>query len=399
MAGLRVLIEDRDEHLAQADRILKSAEETKRPLSALDSVQVEKHMQAVAELNTKIENVRKQNTIFNYVENGAIVSGGNKGQSFTKAAPRKAFSESYGAEWLEYIQTNGKKIGAALYEGTDSSGGFAVPVVVDGQIVPLAPAEMAVRRISMVIPTTSDIKFPTKASFGTSAAKAETESFAGTPPTLGQFTLSAFMAGAADDVSWELAQDVPSFSAFTVDDLILSQQMYEENLYVNGSGSGEAQGLIGNVGVGVAAGEADSNSLNPNLDGVLDLIGSLKGMYHDNASFLMTRATSIILRKDQVKSNLFEPAWTTQGAKNYLFGYPVEFSSSMPAATAGETPILFGDFRRGYLIGDRGGSGINVKVLDQPKALQGLITLLAYRRTDGRVRIAEAIQSYTLALS
>jgi HK97 family phage major capsid protein len=71
----------------------------------------------------------------------------------------------------------------------------------------------------------------------------------------------------------------------------------------------------------------------------------------------------------------------------------------MPTAARGNTPILFGDFKRGYIIGDRGGSGINVKVLDQPLATQGLIVLLAYRRTDGRVRRSEAIQSYTIAAS
>jgi hypothetical protein len=38
-------------------------------------------------------------------------------------------------------------------------------------------------------------------------------------------------------------------------------------------------------------------------------------------------------------------------------------------------------------------------VLDQPKAVQGLLTLLVYRRTDGRVRRSEAIQSYNVAAS
>jgi HK97 family phage major capsid protein len=71
----------------------------------------------------------------------------------------------------------------------------------------------------------------------------------------------------------------------------------------------------------------------------------------------------------------------------------------MPAATRGNTPVIFGDFKRGYVIGDRGGSGINVKVLDQPLATQGQIVLLAYRRTDGRIRRSEALQSYVVAAS
>jgi HK97 family phage major capsid protein len=93
------------------------------------------------------------------------------------------------------------------------------------------------------------------------------------------------------------------------------------------------------------------------------------------------------------------PVWTRVNGQDYLLGYPVEFSDSMPAhdAAAGQKPIVFGDFKAGYVIGDRGGSGIRVKVLDQPKAAEGITQLLAYRRTDGRVRRSEALKAYVLA--
>jgi HK97 family phage major capsid protein len=291
------------------------------------------------------------------------------------------------------------QVEAALYEGASTAGGYAVPIVVDDQIVPLAPQEMSVRKIAMVIPTQSDIKIPTKTAFSTATAKAETSSFTESEPTLGQFTLSAYMAGVLQEISWELAQDVPAFQAFAVDDMLLAQAMYEENLYVNGTGSGQAQGLIGNVGAGYGPQEPDTNGNNVSTTGILNLIGTLNEAYHANASFLMARPTGVIIRKAQMQSNLFFPAFTSIGGQDYLFGYPVNYSAYMPAATRGNTPVLFGDFKRGYIIGDRGGSGINVKVLDQPLASQGLIQLLAYRRTDGRVRRSEAIQSYVISSS
>jgi len=113
----------------------------------------------------------------------------------------------------------------------------------------------------------------------------------------------------------------------------------------------------------------------------------------------MSRATSIVLRKAQTQSNLFAPAWTRENGQDYLWGFPVAYSNYMPSATRGNTPILFGDFKQGYVIGDRGGSGINIKVLDQPKATSGILVLLAYRRVDGRVRRSEAVQSYVIAAS
>jgi HK97 family phage major capsid protein len=288
---------------------------------------------------------------------------------------------------------------AALYEGSNTAGGYAVPVVVDDQIVPLAPQEMSMRKISQVIPTTMDIKVPTKSSFSTATAKAETASFTESEPTIGQFTLSAYMAGVLQEISWELAQDVPAFQAFAVDDMLLAQAMYEENLYVNGTGSGQAQGIVGNVGSGYGPQEPDTNGNMVSTTGILNLIGTLNEAYHPNASFLMQRQTGVVLRKAQLQSNLFFPAFTTIGGQDYLFGYPVFYSAYMPAASRGNTPVIFGDFKRGYLIGDRGGSGVNVKVLDQPLASQGILQLLAYRRTDGRVRRSEALQQYEISAS
>jgi HK97 family phage major capsid protein len=287
---------------------------------------------------------------------------------------------------------------AAMYEGSSAAGGYAVPVVVDDQIVPLAPNEMAVRQLAMVIPTRSDIKIPQKATASTAAAKAETSSFTESEPTLSQITLSAYMGGVLQEVSWELAQDVPAFQAFAVDDMLIALQEYEENLFVNGTGSGQAQGLVGNVGAGIFA-EPDSNSNNVSINGILSLIATLKETYQRNASFLMARPTSIVIRKAQIQANLFFPALTSVGGQDYLFGYPIQYSSSMPAASRGNAPVIFGDFKRGYIIGDRGGSGINVKVLDQPLASQGLLQLLAYRRTDGRVRRSEALQQYNVSAS
>ena len=73
---------------------------------------------------------------------------------------------------------------------------------------------------------------------------------------------------------------------------------------------------------------------------------------------------------------------------------------ALPTATnAGVIPILYGDFKQGYIIGVRGGAGINVKVLDQPWASQGQLGILAYRRLDGKVRRSEAIQAVTISHS
>jgi HK97 family phage major capsid protein len=275
-------------------------------------------------------------------------------------------------------------------------------VVVEGQVVPLAPIDMGVRAIASVIPTNMDIKIPRATTISTAAGKAEgtgsgSNLFTESEPTLDQFTLSAFMAGVLHQISWELAQDVPSFQQFAVGDMLLAQQLYEENLYVNGTGTGQAQGLIGNTGAGVTGVVVGSdNYASELLAATFDVQPTLKTAYHQNAGWLMSRATATVIKKQQSQTNLFTPVWTRENGKDYLHGYPVTFSTAMPTIAAGATPVLFGDFKQGYVIGDRGGSGINVKILDQPKAVEGILMFLAYRRTDGRVRRSEAVQAITL---
>jgi HK97 family phage major capsid protein len=357
--------------------------------------------EAIAEQEGK---QRAPGTLFHAVNGdfSKVVTGGGALPPGAEGRQQRAFAREYAGAFYEYLGSNGHRINAALYEGSNPAGGFAVPIEVAGQVVPLAPTDMGVRSIASVIPTASDIKIPRQTAISTATAKAEgtgdgSNTFTESEPTLDQFTLSAFMAGVLHQISWELAQDVPSFQSFALSDMLLAQQLYEENLYVNGTGSGQAQGLIGHTGAGVTGVLAGSdNYASELLAATFDVQSTLKTTYHQNAGWLMSRATATVIKKQQSQTNLFTPVWTRENGKDYLHGYPVTFSTAMPAIGASATPVLFGDFATGYVIGDRGGSGINVKILDQPKAIEGILQLLAYRRTDGRVRRSEAIQAITL---
>ncbi len=385
------------------DLLRKSAKES-RGLTEAELKELTPLRFKLAELDDEIGPIESKGTLRAQFPNGIIPGNGNAprtasrrpalGQGRTPDAA-VALNEEYLNDFYTWLGSRGQKISAGLYEGLNSAGGYAVPIVVEGQVVPLAPTDMGVREIAMVVPTSSDIKVPRATTISTASAKAEgtgsgVNVFTESEPVLDQFTLSAFMAGVEHLISWELAQDVPSFQSFAVGDMLLAQSIYEENLFVNGSGSGQAQGLIGNVGAGVTCA---THAFSDILDSTFDIMGTLKTAYHQNASWLMSRATSVGLRKAQKQANLFEPVFVREGGRDYLHGHPVYYPTAMPAVAAAVTPILFGDFKQGYVIGDRGGSGINVKILDQPRAQEGLIVLLCYRRTDGRVRRSEAIQA------
>jgi HK97 family phage major capsid protein len=300
---------------------------------------------------------------------------------------------------------------AALYGGAGGSsgaaGGYAVSVPTDGQIASLALPDLGVRSLARAIPTETDIKIPTQTAFGTAGIKAEsgssTNTFSESDPTLGQFTLTAYMLGLTHTVSWELLNDVPLFQEFGVRDLLNAVDILEDGFFVSGSGSGQPQGLVGNVGTGTGSATAVESTGSYLLQSTMSVVGTLKSQYFRNAAWLMSRATATAIRAAQLQQNLFSPVWTREGGRDLLHGFPVSYSATMPAlptaTTAGVTPILFGSFQDGYVIGDRGGGGTFIKILDQPLATSGQTILLGYKRVDGRVRLAEAIQSVSISHS
>jgi HK97 family phage major capsid protein len=416
--NLMQLKKDHSFALQKAEAITATAENAGRGMTETEEKDFDMAMTAVRALKSQIETKERRNTLRATNQGVTVIEGGRQFQM----PASKCLTPGYAEDFHTWLATRGSQVGEHLAEGADGLGGFVLPgfraasyeggvdtgapvtpVTVEQQIIELAPAETGVRKLASVIPTSMDLKLPRKTGFGSVALKdesgASTNLFTDSDATVDQFTLSAFMIGGSHTVSWELLQDVPSFQAFAVNDLLLAQQVYEDNLFVNGTGTGQPQGLLGNVGAGVTDADPDAEGNLLSIQATFDVLGKLNAIYHPGAAWLMSRATGVALRKAQMQANLFAPVWTRVGGQDYLHGYPVEYSAHMPDIAAGATPVLFGNFKLGYTIGDRGGSGVNVKILDQPLATAGQLILLAYRRCDGRVRRSEAIQEITLDAS
>jgi HK97 family phage major capsid protein len=387
--------------IAEADAIVNTAERQKRPLTASENTALNNRLAEAENLKAQIASKPADNI----AQVKAMLAKYPISRASSSRSPEdgepivpKRFLTEYRTDFYSYLQSFGKQIRASLMDSVDAAGGFAAPITVDNQIVPLAPQDLTVRRLATVIPTKGTRLIPQKSTFGSAALTTETSAFAGTAPTLSQISLGAYMVGTLAAASLEILQDVPEFEAFVLDDISLDIQTLEENWFVNGTGSGQPQGLIGNVGAGVTE-EPDTNGNLVTVNGTLDLIGSLNSTYYANASWIMSRATAIGIRKAQLQENAYVPIFHRENGVDLLHGYPLGYSESMPTAARGACPVLFGDVRRAYVIGDRGGSAIRLKVVDQLWATQGTVGLIGYRRVDGRVRRSEAMQSYSVAAS
>jgi len=127
-------------------------------------------------------------------------------------------------------------------------------------------------------------------------------------------------------------------------------------------------------------------------DDMVKLEYALPAQYLPNASFLMHRKTEMAVR-------LFRPAVASGYYGNYMWqpslqvgmpntfdGFPVWNSASMnyPADTVDEaTSVVFGDFKRGYMVVDR--LGMSIQRLDELYAESGLVGFKAHFRVGGGV--------------
>jgi HK97 family phage major capsid protein len=200
-------------------------------------------------------------------------------------------------------------------------------------------------------------------------------------------------------VSMELAQDWAGLSTWLEQSVAASFSELLDTYYTGGSGNGQPQGLLGNVGSGVTA-EPDQAGNVVSFAAISALIGAVKPGYLKNGTFLMAPATAIVVRAALAYAGAAW-AWTRDASGDRLFGYAVKYSASMPSASRGNTPILLGDFRRGYIVGKRGGNALLVKVISQLVGTSGVGVLqyLLYQRVDGRVVNSESIQQLTISSS
>jgi HK97 family phage major capsid protein len=293
---------------------------------------------------------------------------------------------------------------AALGEGgTTADGSALVPISTDPNIPNLAPYECSARSLSTVRTTEMNINIPYQSARASAAIKSEsnnsgTNAFGVAIPQFATTELQAYMVGNSVYVSWELLQDSKYLSSFVSAELQRVITAAEENYFINGTGSSQPQGYVGNgatpTGSTITAGDASiaSSGIKP----ILETVASLNPNYYRNAKWLVHRQEYVRLLEAQLAtSQLLQFMTLTTDGQHLLNGFPVVHSYEMPVYAASPSTSghwLFGDFSAFAVIGDRGDSNIRFKVLDQVAALNGQTVFLGYRRTDQRIVLQEAVQ-------
>lgn len=212
-----------------------------------------------------------------------------------------------------------------------------------------------------------------------------------TPPIVaegGTYTTGGVQFGLIELVARKIGQIIPLTEEILasnqidmvslIAELVAEQLAYKRNgLVTNGSGSGEPEGVMTNANIGVATWVATNDSTK--ADSIITIFHSLQSQYRGDAIWLMPDATIQLVRKLKDAQNRY--LWVDGFGANpgSLMGRPVYENSDMTSAQ-----ILFGNFRRGYVIGERAGLQVemNSSGTDWTK---DIVNFKFRQRYDGKV--------------
>lgn len=291
---------------------------------------------------------------------------------------------------------------AELSGSSNPDGGYAVPKEVDGaihdQLISLSP----MRSIARVVRTTSrDYHTLIGARGTTSGWVGEEDNRTATespelvdvaPPSGEVYAYPSATNWVLDDAQFDLAA--------WLQDNVATELAYQEGLaFTAGNGSKKPKGILDYTGTGdhelgpiqtVKSGAASTLT----VDGLIDLVYDLAAPYRANAVFLLNSRTAGEVRKLKDGSgNLIWQPGLQQGQPGMILGHAVVIDESMPDVAVNARPVAFGDFKRGYLITDRG----SISVIRDQVTKPGWTKFYFAKRVGGAVTDPAALRLQKIA--
>jgi HK97 family phage major capsid protein len=213
--------------------------------------------------------------------------------------------------------------------------------------------------------------------------------------TFGLETITAHETYAFVKVGRQMLEDSRvNFDAFLAGEFGRKFASIEGLAFISGNTTGRPEGLLTNANI-ASANSGDGANLTS--DGLIDLVYSLPSEYRKRAAWLMNRGTIQEVRKLRDGNNstyIWQPSFQA-GQPETLLGYPIYESCDMPDVANATYPVLFGDFRRSYIIVDR--VSMDIQRLTERYAEYGIVAYMARKRVGGQVVLADAIKKMYIA--
>lgn len=294
---------------------------------------------------------------------------------------------------------------AAMAEGTNSTGGFMVPIFIDPTIILTNTGIANPFRSICTVKTITTQTWRGVTSAGVSAEwTAEAAEMTDASPTVAQPTISPVRADAYVQASWEMLEDtsIATELAMLFAD---ARDRLEGTAFAVGTGSTQPTGIVTALQL-VTASRVDANT-NGAL-GAVDIFAldnALGPRWRGNASWLANKAYWNRVR--QLGTQLGYSFWVDfgGGVPPSLIGYPVSESSAMQSTLSSATAssddvIVLGDFRAGYYIVDRIGMSVltsaGLGVIGANRRPTGETGFAAFWRVGGKTVVDDAFRMLRL---
>lgn len=311
-------------------------------------------------------------------------------------------------EYSEAFQAHFKRgdVQAALNKGSASEGGYLAPVEWDRTITDRLIVVSPMRALCAVQPISTNgfsklfnNRGATSGWVGETTARTETNT-----PTLGSLTYNTGELYANPAATQQMLDDsAVNLEAWLAAE-VETEFSYQEGIaFLSGNGTNKPNGLLTYITGGANAAahpwgdiktvkSGDANLVK--ADGLIDLVTALPSEYTANARFSMNRTTQATVRKlkDGQGNYLWQPS-VQAGVPATLLGYGIADIAGMPDVAANAKPIVFGDFKRGYLIVDR----IGVRVLRDPFTNKPYVNFYTTKRVGGGLLNPDVFKALTIA--
>lgn len=281
----------------------------------------------------------------------------------------------------------------ALTVGTAATAGNLAPEEYINEIIKIVEEISPIRQLARVQRTNAkEIEVPQKTANFAAAWTAEGGSRTETTGyTTALNTIPTHEHYALVDISMQLLED----SAFDMEaemNLEFAEQFAkaEGAAFISGNGTNKPTGVTNGSTVASTAAAAAAAIA---TDDLINLMHDIKTEYTRNATFMFNRQTLGEIRKlkDTAGQYIFQTGFSGQsGVPNTILGQPYVEAPDVADIAASAKSVLYGDFRRGYMIVDR----LALQVLRDPysQAASGNVRYIARRRVGGEVVLAEAMR-------
>ena len=299
--------------------------------------------------------------------------------------------------------------------GSLPGGGYGLPKEISSQI------EHRVRQLNpfrglvdVVQCSSNDFNYLVSLGDGTSGWSSETGTRSATnapnlrniAPTFGElYALPTATNWSLEDLFFDVQQ-------WLVDDISADWAAAEATAIISGDGSNKPTGVLAINPVSTAdtaspmraAGviqyvplTSPTSPVSLTIDSLITLVHTVAERYtmeRDRVAFVMHRLSVAALRRLKA-STAGSYMWTEaqEGTPATLLGFPVFTCDGMPVIANDAFSVLFGNWRRAYLLADRSGMAITL----DPYSTPGKTRFYARRRVGGRIKNNDALKALRIS--